>query len=54
MVRRKTVWGDVAKKQFKEIIQYIKKDSVQNAEKVKKDIIQISRSLEINPEKLFS
>jgi len=51
MVKRRTVWDDAAKMQFREIIQYIKIDSLQNAEKVKREILQSSRELAKYPEK---
>lgn len=54
MVKRKIIWGLCALETFQHIIAYIKKDSVQNAEKVKKDILSAIRSLITEPEKIHA
>jgi len=38
MANKKLRWDSIALKQFNEAIDYIAKDSVQNAEKVRKEI----------------
>ena len=45
----KVVIDDEAKKSLREAIQYIKKDSVQNAEKVKSNILDSIKELITNP-----
>jgi plasmid stabilization system protein ParE len=44
-------WEDEAKIQLKQACNYIKKDSIKNAQKVKKDILTAVTSLSLNPEK---
>ncbi len=48
--KRKVVWSDDAKKQLKEAYSYIAKDSVQNAKKVRNDIVEMTRKLTSNPQ----
>ena len=45
----KVVINDEAKKSLREAFQYIKKDSVQNAEKVKSNILDSIKELITNP-----
>lgn len=47
----KVIWDETARTQLKDAIEYIKQDSLQNAQNVKKDIIAASRSLSTYPEK---
>ena len=42
---------DEARIQLKRIYEYIRKDSLQNAQKVKSEIIKTAKSLSINPER---
>jgi len=53
MVKKKykIIWDEPARAQLKKIHEYISKDSVQNAQKVKSDIIQVAKSLCENPER---
>jgi len=50
-MRLKVKWDDHAKVQLKEIYYYIRKDSLVNAEKVRKEIIIASGMLQSHPEK---
>ena len=45
------IWADEARKSLKEIYQYIKKDSPQNAKKVRKELLRLAGSLNDFPEK---
>lgn len=47
---RKILWLPKAKEELKDIIKYIKKDSPQNAEKVKKEVLDQISSLTKYPE----
>ncbi len=47
----KVRWSEPARKEFARFISYIKSDSPQNAEKVKKDIFEKVKSLCENPER---
>lgn len=49
--KRKVVWSSNAKQQLKEACTYIAKDSVQNAKKVKSDIVKLTRKLPAHPER---
>lgn len=50
MVRAKRViWPQKARKQLREAYEYIKLDSVQNAEKVRKEILSPTRQLAVTP-----
>ena len=49
--KQRVVWSTEAKQQLKAAYQFIRKDSVQNAEKVRNDIIAITRKLEKYPAK---
>lgn len=49
--KRKVVWSNDARLQLRQAYIYIRKDSLQNAEKVKREIISITRQLPENPEK---
>ena len=51
MVKKKVIWSDRAKRSLKYHHDYIKKDSIIAAKKVSKEIIQASKSLNLNPEK---
>jgi plasmid stabilization system protein ParE len=52
MVKKpKVVWDDSAKKVFRAAIEYIKNDSIQNAQNVKQDILYATRDLADNPNK---
>ena len=44
------VWDNEAKAQLRKAYNYIKKDSLQSAEKVKKEIAQIAKDLIKNPQ----
>jgi len=48
---RKIRWDEAAKDSFKAAISYIRKDSVQNAEKVKKDLLLKINGLKSHPER---
>ncbi len=50
MVIKKIVWDKLAKSSLKEAYDYIKNDSLLQAEKVKEEIIAASRKLASNPE----
>lgn len=47
----KIVWSSLARQHLKEAYEYIKKDSVQNARKVRADITAIVKSLPNHPGK---
>jgi len=47
----KVTWDEPARIQLKRIYEYIRKDSLQNAQKVKSEIIKIANSLSENPER---
>ena len=49
--KQRVVWSTEAKQQLKAAYHFIGKDSVQNAEKVRNDIIAITRDLEKYPGK---
>ena len=52
MVKRiKIVWDIQAKNSLKHIHDFIKKDSVQNAKKVKKKLLEIAGNLDVFPKK---
>jgi plasmid stabilization system protein ParE len=44
-------WDEVARLQLKKAFEYIRTDSVQNAEKVRRDILQLTRSLSEHAER---
>ena len=46
---RKVVWDEIATDQLKQIFQFIRSDSLQNAEKVKREILKIVRSIPNHP-----
>ena len=48
---RLVIWPEKARKQLQRAYLYIKKDSVQNAEKVRKEILEATRNLPPNPER---
>ena len=48
---KKVVWSIDAKRQLRDAYHYIRKDSLQNAIKVRKDIVDIARKLPQHPEK---
>lgn len=50
MLKRKISWDKQALNFFKEAIQFIKKESPQNAEKVKREILEKIRELSNRPE----
>ena len=50
MSKRKIHWDKKATKYLKEFIGYIRKDSLQNAEKVKSDILKSIKALSQRPE----
>lgn len=55
MVKKyRVVWDEDARTYFKEAISYIKKDSPQNAEKVKREVIESTRSLANEPQRLHA
>ncbi len=51
MVKRKVVIEHGAKLQFREAYEYIRKDSFQNAEKVKNKILQTIKALALHPDR---
>ena len=51
MKKRQVIWSDRAKSSLKEHYDYIKKDSVSAAKKVKSELINASKTLSSNPEK---
>ena len=50
MANRKITWAKTALKQFEAAINYIAEDSIQNAEKVRKEILEKIEKLRVNPE----
>jgi len=46
-----TLWSRAAERQLKKAFLYIRKDSYQNAVKVRHDIVMMSESLSVNPER---
>ncbi len=50
MINRKITWSKTASKQLEAAIKYIAKNSVQNAEKVKKEIFEKVEKLMLQPE----
>ena len=52
--KRTVIWDNEAKVYLKKAIAYIKKESPQNAEKVKKDIIASTQKLADEPERLYA
>jgi len=53
MVKRKVVWSKNASLQLQEALLYLREKSPKSADKVKKEILQTSKSLSIQPE-IFS
>jgi len=51
MVKSIIKWDKEAKQSFRAIITYIKKDSVQNAEKVKQSVLKTIGEIPRNPER---
>jgi plasmid stabilization system protein ParE len=47
---REVIWPKSVQNQLTKVYQYILKDSFQNAEKVKEDILKSTRNLTLNPE----
>ncbi len=47
---REVIWPKSVQNQLTKVYQYILKDSFQNAEKVKEDILKSTRKLTLNPE----
>ena len=47
---REVIWPKIVQNQLAKVHEHILKDSVQNAEKVKKDILASTHKLETNPE----
>jgi plasmid stabilization system protein ParE len=50
MVKKKVLWDEQARASLKSAYDYIKKDSLQRAEKVKQDIITATKKLSDHPE----
>jgi plasmid stabilization system protein ParE len=50
MTNKKIIWSKVAAKQFEVAIKYIAADSIQNAEKVRKEILEKIERLILHPE----
>ena len=50
MANRKIVWSKTALKQFEAAINYIGEDSIQNAEKVRREILEKIQNITANPE----
>jgi plasmid stabilization system protein ParE len=50
MVKKNVVWDDLAKASLKAAYNYIKRDSLQQAEKVKEGIITVTNKLAEHPE----
>ena len=50
-IKQKVVWSDEAKKQLKEAYKYIRKDSLQNAEKIRSEIVSAAHKIPDNPER---
>ena len=48
---KKVLWSIEAKKQLKDAYEYIREDSLQNAIKVRKEIVESVRNLPQHPEK---
>lgn len=51
MIKRKIEIEDTAKLELKQAYKYIRKDSLQNAEKVKEKILRNIKALALNPER---
>jgi plasmid stabilization system protein ParE len=51
MVKKRVVWDEFALTALKEAYTYIRKDSLQQAEKVKQEIIASTKALADHPEK---
>ncbi len=51
MVLRKVIWNSIALQKLKETCDYIKNDSLQNARKVRNDVLDVTRSLCTYPER---
>ena len=49
-IKRKIVWDKIALHDFRAAIRYIHKNSIQNAEKVKKDILSKIKKMAFRPE----
>jgi plasmid stabilization system protein ParE len=47
---QKIIWDIEARNAFKAACQYIKRDSLENAEKVKREVIEATLALKSNPE----
>ena len=52
--KRKVIWDNEARSYLRQAIAYIRKDSPQNADNVKKDILASVRSLTSYPEKQYA
>ena len=50
MVKKKVVWDELARAALEEAYYYIKEDSVQQAQKVRKEILTATRKLAKHPE----
>jgi plasmid stabilization system protein ParE len=47
---KEVIWDELARTTLKDAYDYIKKDSIQQAEKVKQEILQASKNLADHPE----
>lgn len=52
--KRRVIWDEDARANFKQAIAHIKKNSLQNAEKIKKEILVSTNSLINEPERLHA
>jgi plasmid stabilization system protein ParE len=50
-IKRKVVWSDEATIQLKSVYQFIRQESPINAQKVRADIVAVTRKLPSNPER---
>jgi plasmid stabilization system protein ParE len=51
MVKKKIIWDDIAKKSLKQIIQYIREKSPQNAEVLKQKVLDIVGEIPKHPKR---
>ncbi len=52
--KRRVIWNEEARTYFKQAMDHIKKDSIQNAENIKKEIIASAKSLINEPQRLHA
>jgi len=52
LIKRPANWDKLALKQLGEACNYIRRDSLKNAQKVRAEIFKIAKSLVLHPEKI--